>query len=373
MSASQTIYGNSGVGTISGFVQVQPLPMQLFGGVSARVVEAYSGYDGKFGIGVFVMGQSGAASVTVNPFGYQSGTLVGISGGQLAISGVIVETSGEYFNVAASGVGISHYSGALNVNISGGTISANVSGNYVNVASSGVGISHYSGALNINISGGTITVAPFGLQSGTMVLISGGQLAISGLAVNISGIFSLSNISGGVTISGDIRNILSGTVDNFEYPSYTLISYWSGAVGKGLIGIYNSGGVAGQSGLEVSLVRLKIGIWSSGNINRVDIILGSGNVSGTAGTVVANRRADTTSMVVGYVDGATQVSGNVISTVDSIMLEANSSGYLHEYIMDYGDNKLKSIRARSGEEIWVRLISGIGIGLIALDWVERYP
>ena len=206
-----------------------------------------------------------------------------------------------------------------------------------------------------------------------MVLISGGQLAVSGLAVNVSGIFSLSNISGGVTISGDIRNILSGTVDNFEYPSYTLISYWSGAVGKGLIGIYHGGGSAGQSGTHVALTRLKVGIWASGNINRIDVIVGSGNISGTAGSPVRYSQADSASVVSGWIDGATQISGNVIATVDSILLEANSSGYMHEYIQEYGTNKLKSIRVRSGEEIWVRLVSGIGVGLIALDWIERYP
>ena len=73
----------------------------------------------------------------------------------------------------------------------------------------------------------------------------------------------------------------------------------------------------------------------------------------------------------GWVDGGTQVSGNVIQTVQSILGESNSSGIMHNYAYGWGEGK--GPRASSGQELWVRMVSGIGIGTVRLKWVERYP
>jgi hypothetical protein len=278
----------------------------------------------------------------------------------------------------ASGDAITDYSGAMNVNISGGSIAVSPfgfqSGTSVVISGGPAGLS----GLNV-----TTSVNPFGYQSGTLVGVSGGQLALSGVNVVISGGAFSSNISGMVGVSGNVAvlsgqlavlsgvltNILSGTVGLYEYPTYALISYWSGAVGKGLIGVYNSGGAT--SGYELELVRMELGIVASGLYNRFDLILGSGNISGTAGTIVTHRFADAASAGVGYVDGATQVSGNVISTLHSIVAESNASGIMHNYVREWILDK--GPRAQSGQELWVKMTSGIGIGVARLEWVERYP
>ncbi|MEK6879975.1 MAG: hypothetical protein AABY22_10225, partial [Nanoarchaeota archaeon] len=264
------------------------------------------------------MGQSGTQSVTVNPFGFQSGTMVVISGGQLSISGVIVKTSGEYFNVAASGVGISHYSGALNVNISGGTISANVSGNYVNVASSGVPITHYSGALNINISGGTISTTPPAYQSGTLVGISGGQLGLSGLIVKISGEYlnlassgvGISHFSGALNVNisgGTISANVSGNYVNLA-SSGVGISHYSGALNVN---------ISGAGTLTVSLAGTQVSgtvavsgqvIITSGGIIPISQVSGGFNVSG--GFTVSGSL---------QISGTVAVSGQVIITSGGVI------------------------------------------------------
>ena len=231
---------------------VNSLPVSIFGGESGQRTGAKSGYDGSWGLNVFVIGQSGtsagAGGGQVSGTVAVSGQVAVTSGGTLPVSMVSGSISGNYLNMAASGVGISHFSGALNVNISGGTINVSpfglqsgtlvlisggqlaisglivkTSGEYINLAASGVGISHFSGALNVNISGGTITVSPFGLQSGSMVLISGGQLAISGLIVKISGEYvnlassgvGISHFSGALNVNisgGSISANVSGNV-----------------------------------------------------------------------------------------------------------------------------------------------------------------
>lgn len=280
---------------------VNSLPVSVFGGESGQRTGAKSGYDGSWGLNVFVIGQSGTAA--------------GAGGGQVSgailVSGVI---SGVSIPVASGGT--------LPVSM----LSGSISGNYLNMAASGVGISHFSGALNVNISGGTISA----------------------------------NVSG-------------NAVDSVRYASYTLISYWSGPVAKGLIGIYHAGGAANQSGQVLDVSRLDIGIWGSGNINRVDVILGSGNISGMAGFPVRMAFGDAASVVSGWVDGATQVSGNVIQTLKTLFLEANSSGLMHTYSYNFEDTPMKHPIVRSGEELWVRLISGIGFGFISLDWSEHLP
>jgi hypothetical protein len=161
----------SGIGTISGYLSVNALPVTLFRGSGAGAFSDYSG------------------ALNVN-----------VSGGTISAN-----VSGNYVNVAASGVGISHYSGALNVNISGGTISANVSGNYVSVAASGVAISHYSGALNVNISGGTISAN----VSGNVVVIaaSGGNLLLS------EGTGSNATLRTSIWTAGSQIGALGGTAD----------------------------------------------------------------------------------------------------------------------------------------------------------------
>ena len=266
MAASESISG--GTVTVSGLVTVQPLPVGVFGGESGNRIAAYSGYDGRFGIAVFVIGQSGGAA----------------AGG----------SSGNYVNVASSGVSITHFSGALNVNISGGVLAVTsggtlqvsgtiralvsgdaiqISGQYLNLAASGVGISHFSGALNVNISGGTITTTPPGLQSGTFVLISGGQLAISGVIVRTSGEYvnlaasgvGISHFSGALNV-----NISGGTIS--ANVSGNVVGAWPATdaifTSSPVLVTAASGGATIGSGVIISLLLTN----ASGN---ADIYIGT--------------------------------------------------------------------------------------------------
>lgn len=224
-------------------------------------------------------------------------------------------------------------------------------------------LTDYSGAINVNISGGNLSA----LMSGVSVSVSGDVvLVVSGGTIQISGIVTIN--------SGIITNVASGTVNSYRWEAYALRSLWSGAVGKDLIGIYHAGGAAGKSGVEVEITGVELGIWGSGNVNRFDIIHGSGVVSGSAGTIITYRTADTASVVSGVVDGSTIVSGQFsIQTVTSIIAEANSSGIMHNYAYGYPNANSKMPRILSGQCLYVRMVSGIGIGTATLEWVERYP
>jgi hypothetical protein len=135
---------------------VQPLPVQLAGSGDVTPINSFTGGDGNKSINVNISGGSVSVSIsggiqTQIP-GYQSGSLVGISGGQAALSGL---------NVIAS-----------------------------------------------------VSIAPFAYQSGTEVGISGGQLALSGLNVILAGTTTSGGhtISGGVTVSGNVSILNITTV-----------------------------------------------------------------------------------------------------------------------------------------------------------------
>src|SRR5712691_8061733 len=117
------------------------------------------------------------------------------------------------FGFSQSGVHqISDYSGAMNVNISGGSISVYISGQFV--FTSGGGSPNISGA--VTVSGNVVVIASgFGAISGTQAIISGGAGN-----PNISGGVTTSGghtVSGGVTVSGSVQvsgfvGVTSGTV-----------------------------------------------------------------------------------------------------------------------------------------------------------------
>ena len=383
MSSEVAKFG-SGVGTVSGFIQIQALPVSLWGR-SGNGITDYSGSINvnisggvitvsPFGLqsGTMVIISGGPAglsglnvttTVTTTIPGYQSGSLMGISGGQLALSGLNVVTTVNPFGLnsgsqmlvsggqlALSGLNVittvnpfGLQSGSMmlisggqlalsggNVVLSGGAGSPNISGS-VRVSgtvevSGAVGlqirnsgnvwsdVGHASGLVNYAVpvsSGGILPTLPFGLQSGSFVLVSGGQLALSGLQVIISGGAGSSFISGSVQVSGTvgvsgvIQNLQSGTISLLEMPTYGLNSQWSGAAGKHIIAIRHGGGTAGQSGLEIVVTRIDIAIWASGNINRFDVLLTSGLVSGTAPAITAfirHRFANAASVASGFVD-----------------------------------------------------------------------
>lgn len=408
ISLNVNISGGSVTVEISGGVSVD---------ISGNVVATSSG--GTLPVSI-VSGSAAAlsglqvvASVAATIPAWQSGILVGISGGQAALSGLNVVGS---FSAAPPGLQsgqmilISGGQGALSglvVHNSGQTVLTSVSGNLVPVASGGVlPVSMVSGAVEafsglnlvVMISGGadalsgvnviaSVTTTLAGWQSGVMVGISGGQAALSGL--NVLGSFTAAPpglqsgqmvlVSGGqgalsgliVEVSGTMVGVFSGSFVSQEYPSYSLTSYWSGTSQKGIIGIANNGAVVGQI---CEVTRVEISIFGSGNINRIDVLRSTsgGSLSGSAGAVVAWDTTNTASVTSGVVDGATQISGQANTVIKSLVLESNSSGYMHNYVYDV-DVAAQSQKwhIRSGQALWLQLISGIGYGIASLDWIER--
>ena len=173
-------------------------------------LSAFLGGDGNYALNVNISGGNVSVSIsggiqTQIP-GYQSGTLVSISGGAGSLSGLNV--------TAAVTISPFAYQSGTEVGISGGQ--AALSGLYV------------------VISGWVSATIP-ALQSGTMVIISGGAASLSGLAItgggspNISGGVTVSGgittsgghtVSGGVTVSGDINVI---ALNNFRVSGSPLL------------------------------------------------------------------------------------------------------------------------------------------------------
>mgnify|MGYP007031181532 CR=1 FL=1 len=149
---------------------------------------------------------------------------------------------------ASGDVAISHYSGVLNVNISGGSVAANISGNVVVIASG------------------------FGAISGVQVIISGGAGS-----PNISGGVT---VSGGVTISGNISSLSGGLVQIQDRISGLGVGASSGADGRlGLNVFVVSGSVTGGGG--------SIAAYQSGTLVSI-----SGGVAGLSGLIVIPRGSE---------------------------------------------------------------------------------
>ena len=254
-------------------------------------------------------------------------------------------------------VAYSDYSGALNVNISGG--SSNVSGNYVNLAASGVGISHFSGALNINISGGSISTTPPAYQSGTLVGISGGNLALSGLIVSISG---------SPTVQTQVRN--SGAAWTDVGISSGIATMWmpvggmagttvliSGVVGANVSGSLQISGTVAVSGQVIItsggiIMNISGGVTVSGGIR----VSGTVEISGAVGLQIRN--SGNVWSDIGHASGLTQYavpisSGGVISI--SGVVGANVSGGV---TISGGVTVSGFVGALSGGTIPVSIVSG---------------
>lgn len=253
-----SVWGNdslkSGDDTKASFVVV-------LGGQSGYQIDETQGSDNKYALNVFVV----------------SGSVIGGggAGGGGAVSGFVALSGGS-------------------VSISG-NVTAKISGEYVNLAASGVGLSHYSGALNINISGGTISTTPPAYQSGTLVGISGGNLALSGLSVSISGNVVVSD-------SGSITRVMEGT-------SGQTIGGTSGADGKIALNVFVvSGSVIGGGGGGGGQVSGTVAI--SGQV-----IITSGGVIPNQNFSIASGQTTPIRNDIGYFK--TKVSGGATLTIVS--------------------------------------------------------
>ena len=166
--------GNVSV-SISGGIQTQ-----IPGYQSGTLVSISGGAGSLSGLNV-------TAAVTISPFAYQSGTEVGISGGQAALSGLYVVISG----------GVS------------ATIPALQSGTLIEISGGQLALS------GLNVITGLVIPS---LQSGTMVIISGGFPVATPIPALQSGTMVI--ISGGVTVSGDINVI---ALNNFRVSGSPLL------------------------------------------------------------------------------------------------------------------------------------------------------
>ncbi|HKT22507.1 MAG TPA: hypothetical protein VJR06_07870, partial [Nitrososphaerales archaeon] len=167
VAVSNTGFQVSGAVAVSGTVGVSNFPagfvvsggITVSGGVTVSgVVGISGGAAGLSGLIVEISGQ--AVTTTVNPFGYQSGTLVGVSGGQLALSGLNVVFSGQAVSVSGDTLVVAT-SGYITLDVvyqNSGTAGSGLLG----VAPMGLQGTQFfpltanSGSLNVNISGGSI-------------------------------------------------------------------------------------------------------------------------------------------------------------------------------------------------------------------------
>jgi len=377
-----------------GFAGISGLPVTASVSVSppayqsGTLVALSGGFAGISGLPV---------TTTVNPFGLQSGTMVILSGGFAGISGLPVSVSGNLVLVASGGTLL--VSGNVIVTTSGvaDVIVSTLSGQPLPV--SGIVAVISGGTLpitgGVTVSGG-VQVSGTVAISNTLFALSGGGITISG-GVTVSGLVGISGggltISGGVTVSGTVSitsgnvyvtsgavNDLSGLVTPREWPSYTMTVFWSGPAGVGLFGLsnYGSGVAAGQSGMVLEITRIEVGIYASGNINRLDLYRTDNSVvqmSGPKGTIVPYYSGNAVSIASGFVISSSgMVSGawSGVTPIESLYLEANSSGYMHNYAFDFNSWRMQNPQVTSGQDFLAIMTSGIGVGMASVDWIERY-
>lgn len=307
-------------------------------------------------------------TLSVFPFGIQSGTMVLVSGGQTALSGLIVEVSGETVATSVSGNSVStSVSGNTIVAASGSTVRIiTASGNFVGDNNSGaLNVWTVSGDLLAVISGGTLPVS----------IVSGSTAALSGLVVETSG--NLTPVSSGGTIPVAIVSGLTGSTTYHIY--FSGVASQSGPGGgnaaiRPFIGFYNPGPLVCEvvSFYGNVLANTSVG---AGNILLVHVsgIL----VSGNAQVPIRYDSLDAASQVSGWIGSAT----NLISGISTS--GAGTSGPAIDVLMyaptDFlaipGQTVGKRPTIESGHSAGVMLEAASGFVSLnirgGISWIER--